>query len=162
MLLCALFPVLFYCAVIPKRYRAAVESAAEEFGVESELLYAVIRAESGFRADAVSSAGAVGLMQIMPATARFACACMGEELDLFSPQDNIRMGAWYLSYLQKRFPPRRLTLAAYNAGEGTVARWLRDPALQTEGGGLRIPFAETAAYVKRVKKFYQWYNFFYF
>lgn len=152
--------VLLYTVCIPKKYADYVESAADEFSLESELLYAVMRAESSFDASAVSPAGAVGLMQIMPSTARFIVNCMGEDADLFDPADNIRMGAWYLAYLAGKFPSLPLCLAAYNAGEGTVRRWLEEGTV-SDGACTEIPYAETAAYVRRVKKFYKLYDFFY-
>lgn len=153
--------LLLYSVCIPKRYSESVEAAAAEFSLESSLLYAVIRAESGFDAGAVSPAGAVGLMQLMPSTARFISECMGERLDLRDADDNIRMGAWYLAYLQKKFSALPLCLAAYNAGEGTVARWLAEGTV-SETSAAGIPYEETERYVQRVKNFYKLYKFFYF
>jgi soluble lytic murein transglycosylase-like protein len=109
---------------------------AQNASLPPQLLHAVIAVESGYDARAVSSKGALGLMQLMPATARrFGVA------DAFDPQQNLAGGAAYLKWLLDRFGgDLELTLAAYNAGEGAVAR-----------AGHRVPpFAETRAYVPRV------------
>lgn len=116
-------------------YAGEVKAAAEEFGVEEAVVRAIIHAESAYRPDAVSHAGAQGLMQLIPATAeRFGVA------DVFDPGQNIRGGVQYLSWLLNRYNGD-LTLAAagYNAGEGAVDRH----------GGVP-PYAETQRYVQRV------------
>ena len=116
-------------------YAAEVRAAAQEFGVDEAVVRAIIHAESAFRPNAVSHAGAQGLMQLIPDTAtRFGVA------DVFDPNQNIRGGVQYLAWLLKRFD-NDLTLAAagYNAGEGAVDRY----------GGVP-PYAETQRYVQRV------------
>ncbi|MEA3134790.1 MAG: hypothetical protein QOG17_2636 [Gammaproteobacteria bacterium] len=123
------------------RYDSIIERAAISAAVEANLLRAVIVVESGFNPRAVSKRGAVGLMQLMPATAsRFGAS------NLFDPKDNVRAGARYLKYLMDRFGHNiRLALAAYNAGEDAVDR----------NGGQIPPFAETMAYVPKVLKIYR-------
>jgi hypothetical protein len=116
-------------------YSGEVKAAASEFGVEEAVVRAIIHAESAFRPNAVSHAGAQGLMQLIPATAsRFGVT------DVFQPEQNIRGGVQYLAWLLKRYNGD-LTLAAagYNAGEGAVDRH----------GGVP-PYAETQRYVQRV------------
>ncbi|WP_433851132.1 lytic transglycosylase domain-containing protein [Stenotrophomonas nitritireducens] len=116
-------------------YHAEIAAAAREFGVEEAVVRAVIHAESAFNPTALSRAGAQGLMQLMPATARrFGVS------DAYDASQNIRGGVQYLSWLLRRFNGD-LTLAAagYNAGEGAVARH----------GGVP-PYSETQYYVKRV------------
>ncbi|GAB2660933.1 lytic transglycosylase domain-containing protein [Arenimonas aestuarii] len=116
-------------------YSGEVKAAAQEFGVEEAVVRAIIHAESAFRPNAVSHAGAQGLMQLIPATAsRFGVS------DVFQPEQNIRGGVQYLAWLLKRYNGD-LTLAAagYNAGEGAVDRH----------GGVP-PYAETQRYVQRV------------
>ena len=152
--------ILLYGWFVPKRYESLVTAYASEYGLESELIYAVIRTESNFQAGAVSNAGAVGLMQLMPSTARFAESCLGESLDPETPEDNLRLGCWYLRYLLDRFETSSLALAAYNAGEGTVRKWLREGEIRP--GDTSFPYRETEHYVARVKKFYKCYKFFYF
>ena len=110
-----------------------IRRAADAAGVDPRLVAAVAWTESGFRPDAVSSAGARGLMQLMPATAR------GLGVDPRDPTQNLEGGARYLAQQLQRFGRTDLALAAYNAGPGNVARH----------GGIP-PFAETRAYVERV------------
>lgn len=163
LLLCIVLCItVLYLVYIPKKYGELVSGYAAEYGVEEDLVFAVIRAESNFRADAVSTAGAQGLMQLMPSTARFISECVGEDLDVDVPEDNIRMGIWYIAYLQKKFAGPAEVLAAYNAGEGAVRQWLKDERFSRDGVSLQtIPIAETKKYVSRVKKFYNYYKFFY-
>ena len=122
------------------RYDPIIEQAAAA-AVEANLLRAVIVVESGFNSRAVSKRGAVGLMQLMPATAtRFGVR------DLYDPGQNVGGGASYLKFLIDRFgQDLKLALAAYNAGESAVDR----------SGGQIPPFSETRAYVPRVLKIYR-------
>jgi soluble lytic murein transglycosylase-like protein len=123
------------------QYDAIIEKAAVSASVEPNLLRAVIVVESGFNSRAVSKRGAVGLMQLMPATAtRFGVS------NPYDPRENVHAGARYLKFLINRFGQDvRLALAAYNAGEEAVAR----------NGGQIPPFTETMAYVPRVLKIYR-------
>jgi soluble lytic murein transglycosylase-like protein len=123
------------------RYDSIIEKAALSAAVEPNLLRAVIVVESGFNSRAVSKRGAVGLMQLMPATAtRFGIS------NRYDPNQNIHAGARYLKFLMDRFGQNiRLALAAYNAGEEAVDR----------NGGQIPPFSETMAYVPRVMKIYR-------
>ena len=129
-------PALFlYGCLVPRRYAEEVRLYARQAGLEEELVFAVIRAESNFRADAVSPAGAVGLMQIMPQTALFVEELSGRRLDVRDPAENIDLGTAYLRYLFGRFSSLTQVLAAYNAGEGTVRTWLsRADLTDTQGG----------------------------
>jgi soluble lytic murein transglycosylase-like protein len=123
------------------QYDSIIEKAAISASVEPNLLRAVIVVESGFNSRAVSKRGAVGLMQLMPATAtRFGVS------NPYDPRENVHAGARYLKFLIDRFGQNvRLALAAYNAGEEAVDR----------NGGQIPPFSETMAYVPRVLKIYQ-------
>lgn len=136
-----------------------------ESGLDPALVYAVVKAESGFDERAVSRAGAVGLMQLRPSTAAFICERDGicfEEDRLCDGAYNLGLGCRYLSYLLTRFPAEETALAAYNAGEGTVRGWLADPTLSPDGTTLtRIPYPETEDYVKKVARFKNFYEFFY-
>jgi soluble lytic murein transglycosylase-like protein len=123
------------------QYDAIIEAEAKSAGVEPNLLRAVIVVESGFNSRAVSTRGAVGLMQLMPATAtRFGVS------DRYDPRQNVRGGALYLGFLINRFRQNvRLALAAFNAGEDAVDR----------NSGRIPPFIETLEYVPKVLKIYQ-------
>lgn len=122
------------------RWRPLMQQVAEEVGIEVALLQAVVSQESAFNPRAVSRAGAVGLMQLMPGTARR----FGVR-DRFDPAQNLRGGARYLVWLLDHFNQDiDLALAGYNAGEGSVRRH-----------GNRVPpFAETRAYVHAVRQRY--------
>ena len=136
-----------------KKYEALLNQAAREFDLEPALLKAVMAAESGFNPSAISAKGAVGLMQVLPATA----ARYGLQGDkkkslvqkLADPKVNIRLGARYLRDLRQLFPARPdLVLASYNAGEGAVQKY--DNKIP--------PYPETRNYVKVVTAFYQLYQ----
>lgn len=115
-----------------------VQATARSYDVDPLLVESVIQTESGYQAGAVSPKGARGLMQLMPATAlRFGVN------DAFDPKENIEGGVKYLKYLQNLFQDDRLAIAAYNAGEGAVAKYNGVP-----------PYKETVAYVEKVARKY--------
>ncbi len=153
--------LLFGCV----SYRRPQRETVERSGVEPALVFAVMKAESGFREDAVSAAGAVGLMQLLPSTAEFICRkdrVPFEAERLTEGSYNAALGCRYLAYLMERFPVRGTALAAYNAGEGVVAEWLKSGEFSPDGKNLtHIPYPETARYVKKVEKFRKIYLFFY-
>ena len=140
----------------PYRYYEHVTKYAEEYGIPEELLYSVIKTESNFNRYARSRVGAIGLMQMMPKTFSWLTSSehLGEHLPTFSlytPAISIRYGAYYLNYLYERFGDWSTVLAAYNAGEGNVAKWLDDAEYSDDGKTLTdIPFPETKVYVKKV------------
>lgn len=118
------------------RWSQLIDSTAQKLNMDAALLHAVIATESGYNWRAVSPKGAIGLMQLMPATAgRYGVT------NLYDPQQNVRAGAQHLRELMGRFDnDLRLVLAAYNAGEQAVARY-----------GNRVPpYQETMQYVPRV------------
>ncbi len=119
-----------------------IQHAAQETGLGANWLRAVISQESGGRADAVSSAGAQGLMQLMPATA----SSLGVA-DSLNPRQNVDGGARYLSALMRRFEDPRLALAAYNAGPSRVESYAGIP-----------PYPETRTYVQKVMEFKEAYD----
>jgi soluble lytic murein transglycosylase len=139
----------------PLRYAFIVRGHARHYHIDPALLAAVIYTESKFNAHSVSSAGAVGLMQLLPDTAKGIALHTGGThfvvSDLDDPEINVRYGAWYLEHLRQKYAARPnatdLALAAYNAGQGQVDQWLAEtPA----GAPVHIGFAETRAYVSRV------------
>lgn len=132
---------------------------AQEHDVPPERIAAVIYTESRFRPDAVSSRGAVGLMQLMPATAAWIAEQEGESLgDLTLPEENIRRGSWYLHYLYGTFRSPVLALAAYNAGRGHVEEWIRMYDWERQPPQAEdIPFPETREFIRQVMKMEQEY-----
>ena len=130
----------------PLPYRAQITRWTEEYTIDPYLEASIIRTESHFRKSAVSRAGAIGLMQIMPSTGEWIATKIGidkfETTDLYDPETNIRIGTWYLRYLIDRFGDVETALIAYNAGPGNAERWrASDDAA----------FPETAEYLRRVK-----------
>lgn len=123
------------------KYDHIINAAAQRYNIPFLLIKSVIRQESNFNHRAVSSAGARGLMQLMPQTAR----SLGVA-NIFSPTANIMGGAKYLSFLLKKYSGNiRLTLAAYNAGPGAVDLYKKQVP----------PYKETKLYVKKVLKYYR-------
>jgi soluble lytic murein transglycosylase len=131
----------------PLRYETIVRGHARNYSLDPALLAAVIYQESKFKADAESKSGAIGLMQLLPDTAKGIALHTGGSAfrvaDLYDPEINIRYGAWYLRHLLRRYGEERTALAAYNAGQDNVDRWRRE--------GVGIQFPETRAYVNRVE-----------
>jgi soluble lytic murein transglycosylase len=132
----------------PLRYEQIVNGHARNYDLEPTLLAAVIYQESKFKADAKSSSGAIGLMQLLPDTAKGIALHTGgtrfRVQDLYDPEINVRYGAWYLHHLFEKYGDEQTALAAYNAGQDNVDRWRR--------AGGRIQFSETRAYVSRVEE----------
>jgi peptidoglycan lytic transglycosylase len=142
--------------VLPLRHEDIIRQQAREKHLDPALVAGVIYTESRFR-DQTSNAGAKGLMQLTPATARFVEHLSGGSTfqisDLSVPQVNIAYGTYYLRYLLDRYGDNEaLALAAYNGGEGNVDRWV--DAARQDGKALSIdaiPFGETRAYVRSVQ-----------
>lgn len=151
--------IFLYGCLFPYPYRKEIEAGS----CDPLLTIAVIRAESGFRANAVSGAGAVGLMQLMPETAEYVRAMHGyAKGELTDPAYNILLGSAYLSYLLGKYRDIDTALAAYNAGEGRVSLWLRDEAYSQDGKTiLSTPFPETNGYLKKVKNNFKIYRILY-
>ena len=132
----------------PLRYEQIVMGHAENYHLDPQLVAAVIYQESKFKANARSTSGAIGLMQLLPDTAKGIALHTGGSAfrvdDLYDPEINVRYGAWYLRHLLRKYRDERSALAAYNAGQDNVDRWRRN--------GQEIQFSETRAYVDRVEE----------
>ncbi len=140
---------LFFSArgLFPDDCRDAVEAAADQYGLTRELVYAVIWTESKFDPAAVSTAGAVGLMQLTPDTYAWLCEKRGEEpRDLFDPETNIDYGCYNLSLLYARYESDWMAIAAYNAGRSRVDGWI-SVGIDKDG----IPYEETRRFVMQVE-----------
>lgn len=146
-------------ALLRSRYRLAyaeeILTSAAEFDLDPCLVSGVIFTESGFRPQAKSGVGALGLMQLMPATGLEEAALLGiegvTEEDLTDPALNIRLGCNYLRKLLDEFGTESVALAAYNAGPGRVRQWLKEYGVKEDGSILYIPYPETSKYVSRVE-----------
>ena len=143
----------------PTDFKSYVSTYSAEYNIPEYIIFAIIETESGFDKEAISHSGALGLMQMMPAT--FAWLTGPEHLnerldseDLFDPETSIKYGTYYLNYLYKKFDYNwDNTFAAYNGGEGNVAKWLSSEEHSDGQGNLTyIPSDETRNYVKKVNK----------
>ncbi len=132
----------------PLQYERIVRGHARNYRLDPTLLAAVIYQESKFKSDARSSSGAIGLMQLLPDTAKGIAVHTGgtrfQVADLYDPELNVRYGCWYLKHLLSKYGDERTALAAYNAGQDNVDHW--------RAAGRGIQFSETRAYVKRVEE----------
>lgn len=149
----------------PRAYPTVIGKLAKQNHIEPEFIWAILREESTFRQDVVSPAGAIGLMQIMPATGeRMAKQKKGKfkAEDLFLAKQNIELGVRYLRFLLDHYKYNLyLTAAAYNAGEEAVDRWLGDVSKEPdniENFVEEIPYKETQDYVRKVMKSYWTYK----
>jgi soluble lytic murein transglycosylase len=147
---------------LPLKHEDIIRQQADDKNLDPALIAAVIYQESKFQ-DRTSHAGATGLMQLLPSTAHYIARKSGGTAfvsgDLSTPQINISYGSWYLRYLLDKYDGNeRLALAAYNAGETNVDRWVRDSGGPDGFGTGDIPFPETRGYVVSVeshKKMYR-------
>ena len=151
----------------PIHYRGILSLEAEAHHLDPLVLAAVVKVESSYNPNATSNKGAMGLMQIMPDTGTWIAQQMAipnwQKEQLYNPELNIRMGAWYLSYLLLMFEGELTrALAAYNCGASNVRRWVNNG---TWDGSLnnyqQIPFPETRNYVFNVMRTYHWYQWLY-
>ena len=131
----------------PLEYEHIVRGHARQYDLDAALLAAVIYRESKFDADARSSSGAIGLMQLLPDTAQGIAQLTGGNRfvveDLYEPEINVRYGSFYLRRLLRKYDDVRLALAAYNAGQANVDGWIA-------AGEEEIPFPETREFVDNV------------
>lgn len=148
----------------PFHYRELIMEYSEIYGVDPYLVVSIIRNESKFNPNAVSRKEARGLMQIAPITGEWASEKLQIENytheRLYEPQLNIQIGCWYLSILKEQFHNNiNLMVAAYNAGNGNVSKWLDNPEYSADGKALtHIPFKETRTYQERVLRDYEYYR----
>ena len=145
-------------------FRRPCRKIISKYSASPSLVFSIIKAESGFSEDAVSSAGAVGLMQLMPSTAKFVCEQNNIPFNAEQLNDgeyNAMLGCIYLNYLQSRFEDTETVVAAYNAGEGIVSLWLKNTEYSDDGIHLKsIPYGETKNYVKKVLRYQKIYAIF--
>ena len=142
----------------PLSYETEITAASEKYHVDKALIYGVIKTESNFDPQAVSSAGAIGLMQIMPDTFTWLQTYYKEENtyttdDLYDPTINIDYGVELLSILLEKYGNEETALCAYNGGVGHVDEWLKNPQYSDDGKTLKeVPFGETDRYRRLVEQ----------
>ena len=146
----------------PMEYTDLIRENAREFNLDPAYVASVILAESAYDPRAVSSVNAQGLMQIMPDTADWIAGKFKETYvdgSLFDPATNIRYGCWYLGFLMDRYDGNKACAsAAYHSGQGTVDKWLKDPACSPDGKTLAvIPGSNASTYVNRILEYYEKY-----
>lgn len=160
-LICAVIVLLLSYEALQKRmypleHSELIEEYAHKNGVSPELVAAVIYCESSFDENAVSRAGAVGLMQLMPDTYDWLSRLMGDEFtggEISDAETNISCGCYYLGWMVRKFRSEQAALAGYNAGHGIVSRWMSDTEYSDDGVTLKfIPYRETEKYVEKVLK----------
>lgn len=153
---------IIYRAVYPKLYSTEVSKYAEEYGVDENLVYAIIKAESNFNEHAVSRSNAVGLMQLMYDTATDIATIVNIEIDeekLLDPDININLGTKYISMLIAKYGNIEVALASYNAGSGNVDNWIANGTIRADGSNIEnVPYNETNNYVRKILRDYKIYS----
>ena len=149
--------------IYPQKYEAIVESCAADYQLDSELIYAVIWTESKFKEDALSSAGAKGLMQLTQETYDWTKQDLqlwiSDNGDIWLPENNIRAGSALLRFLLNHYGSPEVAFCAYNAGMGNVNGWLESREYSDDGFTLNtIPYPETRKYVDKVNHTYEIYR----
>ncbi len=151
----------------PRAFGEWVDGSTREFGFDPALVWAIMREESAYRAQASSPAGALGLMQLMPPTAGKVAGELGltgfVAERLYDPETNIRLGTYYLRSLIQRFGGSRpLAIASYNAGPEAVGRWLeKDSDVKPDAFVESVTYGETRRYLRRVLRSYHMYQVLY-
>lgn len=148
----------------PIKYKEYAEKYAEEYGVDELLIYAIIKSESNFKENSMSSSGAVGLMQLMEETAKEAAQKIEYKYiskdELYNPELNIKLGTYYFSELLQKYDGNiELALIAYNAGTGNVSNWIEKGIIKRDGSDIEnVPYQETNMYVRKIMRDYEIYN----
>lgn len=154
---------VFYKNRYPIVHEDVVEKYCDLYDVDKYLVQSIIRTESFFDEKAISSKGAIGLMQIMPDTGVWVAEKLKLENftteDLFDSEKNIMIGVWYINYLSDKFDGNmNNVIVAYNAGPTNVSKWLAEKNFSSDGENLSdIPFEETKKYKDKVNNAYQMY-----
>ena len=157
-LIAILFRGIALYKIYPLEFKDEITRYSEMYSIDKYFVCAVIYVESRFDEKAASNKGAIGLMQIMPDTGKWAAEKIGldgySEDSLVDADVNIHIGCWYLSYLSQLFDrDARKVLAAYNAGPAKVQKWLDDDELLKN-----IPYEETEQYLNKVQDYYEVYK----
>ena len=150
----------------PLKYEDIINEYTSQYGVDKAFVYALIRTESSFKSDAVSSVDARGLMQLTQSAfdwVKMKSGFDGEFDDMFDAQTNIKYGVYMLKLLLEEFENETNALCAYHAGWGITKEWLSDGEITPDGKTVKnIPYSDTAWYVKKVLESRDIYNKLYF
>ena len=149
--------------IYPLKYMEYVEKYSKEYDIDKYLVYAIIKAESNFNENAKSNRNAIGLMQIMEATAIEIAQKMEMEIsekELFEPETNIKIGLKYFSELLEKYQNNyQMAIVAYNAGIGNVDKWIEEGTINFDGSNLEnVPFKETENYLRKIVRDYEIYK----
>ena len=152
--------------LFPKEYSDVVYKYSEEYDVDPLLVFSIIKAESNFKRSVSSTSGAIGLMQLMPETAKEMINEIGDDYivdeQLYNPEQNIKIGIRYYKFLYKKYENMELALTAYNAGIGNVDKWIKDGIINKDGSNIEnIPYKETNNYVRKILRNYRIYKHLY-
>lgn len=136
-------------------YIDIIETECLKYNVNTVEILSIIKAESNFKVDAVSTKNAYGLMQLTLDTANWCAKELGFDYltqdDLQNPETNIKLGVFYYNYLLKRYNDTNSAFAAYNGGMGNVDKWLNNPQYSKDGKTIQsTPFAETTRYITKI------------
>lgn len=152
----------FYAYFYPMKYKEEIYEYSLEYQVDAALIASIANTESNFNERACSSKGAIGIMQLMPSTAKWIASKINEQYSeekLYDGEYNIKLGSYYISYLISQFDDEKTAICAYNAGQGNVRQWLKNGEFSSDGKRLdKIPFKETKNYINRVYKNYNYYK----
>ncbi len=155
--------------IYPKTFKEYVSIYSEEYNIDENLIYALMKAESNFKSKAVSNRGAIGVMQLMEETALDVAKKAKIDIDennleqeLLKPEVNIKIGTIYIKTLLNQYQNVEVALAAYNAGIGTVNTWIEEGTIKKDGSDIEnIPYKETNQYVRKILRDYKIYKYLY-
>jgi len=148
----------------PYNYKQTIVEHSQKYNLDPKLVATVIKAESNFYVFAKSKKGALGLMQITPATGEWISKKLGyEKFDeemLYNPETNIKFGCWYIDYLSKHYNYNlKYVFSAYNGGEGNVDKWIENGTIDGDISNVEdIPYPETKKYVQKIRTNYKIYK----
>ena len=153
--ICIFFAIRSF--LYPIKYKNLIVKYAQEYQLSPSVVASIINVESSFDKTAKSQVGAIGLMQIMPDTAKYICELnhinFYNKNDLYEPEKNIQIGCMYFRYLLNKFQNFDNTIYAYNAGETTVKNWLKNTEYSPDQKHItNVPYIETKNYFNKINK----------
>lgn len=160
-ILILIFAFLTMRRLFPVKYSEYIDQYSASHNIDRGLVYALIKAESGFDENAESEKGAMGLMQLTEETALWCGEKMGLKLsteEIKNPETNIKIGVWYFDYLLKATGSKELAIISYNAGINKVKEWINEGTIEEDNLNFNaIPYEETKNYIKKVLLYEQIY-----